>query len=209
MAETNDAYTLVSERQHPNELRYADYANKMKSLANQARKEYISTKSHPYSKKAAEMYKDEVAHLNEQLRIAKLKKPRTREAERIASMEVDRKIFNDPDLYYNKKELKKVRQQAIVKARAQVGISKYSIDVSPREWEAIQAGAISNSKLVRIFANTNDEELKKLATPKKKAGLSTAQVSRAKRLLKAGWPQSEVAENLGISVATLKNYVDF
>jgi hypothetical protein len=38
MAETDDARTLVSAARHPMELVYADYANSMKSLANQARK---------------------------------------------------------------------------------------------------------------------------------------------------------------------------
>ena len=46
MAETKDAITLSSGT--PQEEAYADYANKMKALANHARKEVINTKMIPY-----------------------------------------------------------------------------------------------------------------------------------------------------------------
>lgn len=52
MAETDNAMTLVSEYRHPMELIYADYANTMKSLANQARVEISKTGKIAYSKEA-------------------------------------------------------------------------------------------------------------------------------------------------------------
>lgn len=52
MAETKDAYSLVSEANTSMERAYADYANKMKSLANQARKEMVNTGKISYSASA-------------------------------------------------------------------------------------------------------------------------------------------------------------
>ena len=43
MAETDDAYTLVSKMRSPKELAYADYANFMKGLANKARLDMLNT----------------------------------------------------------------------------------------------------------------------------------------------------------------------
>ena len=43
--------------------------------------------------------------------------------------------------------------------------------------------------------------------PKAKAGLTTAQQSRAKALLAAGYPQSDVANALGVSVSTVQRAV--
>ena len=49
MAETKDAFTLVSEADTPVERAYATYANKMKALGNQARLEILATGKVPYS----------------------------------------------------------------------------------------------------------------------------------------------------------------
>lgn len=40
MAETEDAYTLVSAARHPMEIVYAEYANTMKDLARTSRLDY-------------------------------------------------------------------------------------------------------------------------------------------------------------------------
>ena len=52
MAETDDAYTLVSKYRHTMELVYADYANEMKNLGNKARIEMVNTGKIPYSSTA-------------------------------------------------------------------------------------------------------------------------------------------------------------
>lgn len=43
--------------------------------------------------------------------------------------------------------LKKVSQQALVRARNEVGAKRTPIKMTDREWEAIQAGAISENVL--------------------------------------------------------------
>lgn len=207
MAETDDAFELSSGT--PMENTYATHANKLKALANKARKEALNTEPIKYSPSAKKTYAKEVESLNKKLKIAQLNAPLERQAQMIANKIVSTKVKEDPDLKFDKDAYKKVENRALSTARATVGAKKEEIDITDKEWEAIQSGAVSNSKQIQIFANTNDEKLKKLATPKREIGLSSAQASRARRLLNAGWPQSEVAESLGISVSTLKKYVKF
>lgn len=207
MAEKEDAFELSSGT--PMETIYATHANKLKALANKARKEALVTEPIKYSPTAKKVYSEEVKSLNKKLNTAELNAPLERQAQAIANKIVSSKVAADPELKVDKDSYKKVKNRALSEARARVGAKKEPITIEPKEWEAIQAGAVSNNKLTRIFANTNDEELKKLATPKKKAGMSSSQISRAKRLLESGHTQAEVAEALGISTSTLKNYVKF
>ena len=207
MAEADDAFTLSSGT--PMETIYATHANKLKALANEARKEALATEPIKYSPSAKKTYAAEVASLNNKLNKALLNAPLERQAQAIANKTVSAKVQADPELKVDKDSYKKVKNRALASARAQVGAKKEPINIEPKEWEAIQAGAVSNNKLTQIFANTDDEKLKKLATPKKERGLSAAQTSRAKRLLAAGYTQSDVAASLGISTTTLKKYVKF
>ena len=207
MAEASDAFDLSSGT--PMETIYATHANKLKALANKARKEALATEPIKYSPTAKKTYAAEVDSLKKKLERAQLNAPLERQAQAIANKTVAMKVEADPDLKVDKDSYKKVKNRALADARAKVGAKKEPIDITDKEWEAIQAGAVSNNRLTQIFANTDDEKLKKLATPKKKAGLSAAQVSRAKRLLGVGYTQAEVAASLGISVTTLKNNVDF
>ena len=207
MAETDDAFSLSSGT--PMESIYATHANKLKTLANQARKEALATEPTKYSPSAKKAYAEEVASLNKKLAQAQLNAPLERQAQAIANKTVKAKVEADPELKIDKDSYKKVQNRALADARAKVGAKKEEITIEPKEWEAIQAGAVSNNKLTQIFANTNDEKLKQLATPKKKKGMSKSQISRAKRLLETGYTQAEVAASLGISTSTLKTYVDF
>ena len=82
------------------------------------------------------------------------------------------------------------------------------IDITPREWEAIQAGAISSTKLEQIIKYVDDVQLKQLATPRtSNANLSTAKVNRLKSMSSAGYTTAEIAETLGISPSTVTKYL--
>jgi hypothetical protein len=202
-----DVYKLSSGS--PIETIYAEHAIKLKELGNKARAEARATEPIKYSPAAKKTYAKEVESLNDKLKGAQLNAPLERQAQAIANKTVRVKMDADPELKMDKDSLKKVKNRALADARARVGAKKETIQITEKEWEAIQAGAVSNNKLIQIFANTKDDDLKKLATPKKQVGLSSAQESRAKRLLKAGYTQAQVAESLGVSVGTIKKYVDF
>ena len=107
-------------------------------------------------------------------------------------------------------KIKKLAQLEMNRARAQVGANKKNvqIDISPREWEAIQKNAISPSKLREILKNTDSDKVKKLASPKVPANtLPKTKQSLIKRMANSGYTLEDIAERLGISKSTVFKYV--
>lgn len=207
MYETDDAYTLVSDLKTPQEKAYADYANKMKALGNQARKEMLATGRLKYSPSAKIAYAKEVESLNAKLRIAKMNNPRERQAQCITASRVKAKKQANPDL--TAKDIKKINTQELVRARAMVGADGKGsrIVITPKEWEAIQAGAISDHILSEIITKSDKDTLRQLATPKQSNTLNTVQANRIKSLKTSGYTIEEIANNLGISTSTVSKYL--
>ena len=214
MMETDDAYTLLSDPRHPNpmEVVYADYANSMKALANRARLEMISTGKIEYDKNAKDIYKNEVKSLEDKLDNALLNKPKEREAIRLTNAEVGRKIKEAEDRgeKISKKDEKKLNQQALTKYRQEVGgVSRRerNIDITDKEWEAIQAGAISENKLKKILDNTDIDKLRERATPKTTVNLSSAKINQIKFMSNSNYTTKEIADKLGVSPSTVTKYL--
>jgi hypothetical protein len=206
MAETKDAYTLVSDANTPQERAYAHYANQMKSLANQARKEMLSTGKIEYSASAKATYASEVASLNSKLNIALKNAPRERQAQVIANATVKAKQQENPEM--SKGELKKAKQQALTNARTAVGAKRTPITVTDKEWEAIQAGAISENKLNQMINHMNIDELRQRATPRSTTTLSSAKIARISSMKSSGYSNAEIAKALGISSSTVTKYLN-
>ena len=208
MAETDDAMTLVSEAKHPMELIYANYANSMKSLANRARMEMVHTGKIDYNKTAKATYQAEVDSLNNKLNIALLNTTRERAAQRKANAEVQAKTAANPDMKPG--DIKKAGQQALTKYRNEVGSVKRSdraIKITDREWEAIQAGAVSENTLKKILNNADVDDLRQRATPRATSTLSNAKVNRIKAMSASNYSLSEIAKALGVSTSTVSNYL--
>ena len=205
MAETKDAFTLVSDADTPQERAYATYANEMKSLANRARKEMLGTGKIAYSASAKETYQEEVDHLMAQLNVALRNAPRERQAQVIANATVAAKKQENPDM--TKSEIKKASQQALTAARTTVGASRETISISDREWEAIQAGAISENRLTQIINNVDIDTLRQRATPRSTTVLSTAKVNKIASMSASGYSTAEIAEALGVSTSTVNKYL--
>lgn len=153
MYETEDAYSLSSGTAMENT--YADHANKLKALANSARKTSLTTKPIPYSPEAKAKYRQEVDSLNAKLNIALKNRPLERKAQLLANERVKLVRQNNPDM--DKDDIKKLKNQALTQARLQTGASKKArlVDITDREWEAIQSGAISTNKLSQIIQNSD------------------------------------------------------
>lgn len=182
---------------------YADYSNKMKALANEARKSYVSTGRLKKNTSAADTYREEVDSLEGKLDKAARNAPRERQAQAIANSVVKAKKESNPDM--DSKEIKKASQQALEAARAQVGASGRAnrIDITPKEWEAIQAGAISDAKLTQILRYADSAKVREYATPKTYNTLSSAKLSRAKAMKASGYTIQEIADALGVSRSTV------
>lgn len=203
MAETKDAHTLSSGT--PQEEAYADYANKMKTLANQARKEMLNTGKIAYSASAKTIYQKEVDSLSAKLNVALKNAPRERQAQVIANATVLAKKQANPDM--TKSEIKKANQQALTAARNSVGAKREPIKITDREWEAIQAGAISENKLRQIVNNVNIDDLRQRATPRATTALSTAKVNKISSMKASGYTVAEIAKALGVSTSTVSKYL--
>ena len=208
MAETNDPYTLISDANTPMERAYAEYASKMKALANKARKEMMTAGKINYSSAANQIYKKEVASLLSKLNLSRLNAPKEREAQRRANAEVLAKIRSNPNMKPG--DIKKLRQQALTKYRLRVGsISrrKRNIDITDNEWNAIQSGAVSESILKKILDNTDVDKLRQRATPKNTSTLSSAKINRIKSLSNSNYTVGEIAKILGVSPSTVSKYL--
>ena len=185
---------------------YADYANRMKALANQARLEYVATPTLARSASAAKTYAPEVARLTAALHDAQLNAPRERDAQRIANARVKAKIEdNNLDYKRDKDEISKIRRAAISDARIETGASgkKTRIAISDGEWEAIQAGAISDTTLKEILRYADPDRVRELSTPRTRTEVSDARKNRIKAMANSGHTNAEIADALGISPSSV------
>ena len=208
MAETDDAYKLVSIKKHPMELLYADYANNMKALANKARIEMVNTPNLERNSNSAKIYNKEVSSLMAKLNNAKKNSVKERAALRLANVEIQKKKAADPDMKPD--DLKKISQRAVTKYRSEVGSvsrKKRAIQITDTEWEAIQAGAVSNNVLKQILDNSDPDTLRQRAMPKATNTLTTAQVNRIKRLADSNFTLEQIAEKMGKSPSTISKYL--
>lgn len=204
LAETDNAHTLSSGTVI--EKVYADHSNRLKALANQARKASLGIKSKPYSASAKAAYIHDVESLNAKVNLALRNAPLERQAQVFANATVRLKIQADPDLKSrdNKAELKRMKAQALAAARMRTGAEKQKFDISDSEWAAIQAGAVFSHKLNQILTYADLDRVKALATPKTLPKMSASQIGRAKRLRDSGHTWAEIADALGVSVSTVQ-----
>jgi hypothetical protein len=203
LAETSDARTLSSGT--PIEKIYADHSNKLKNLANQARRESLRIQSTTYSPSARLAYDKEVASLNAKLNVALRNAPLERNAQVLANGVVSQKRRANPDM--EPSDLKRIKSQALNEARTRTGAKKTRIEITDSEWAAIQAGAISTNKLTQILNNADLEQVKRHATPKSSLLMTSAKKQRAASMLASGYTQAEVADALGVSLTTLKENI--
>lgn len=187
---------------------YADYANKMKDLANKARLEYKATPTLKRSASAAKAFEPEVNRLMAALKVAQLNAPLEREAQRIANARVKAKV--QANNITDKDEISKIRRAAISDARNSTGASgkRTRITISDGEWTAIQSGAISDTTLSEILRYAEPKTVRELATPRRTTQLSDARISRIKAMANSGHTNAEIAEALGISTSAVSKYLN-
>lgn len=202
---TKDVHSMSSGT--PIEEAYADYANKLKALSNRARKEILATPRLQRNPVSAKTYSKEVETLDAKLNLAALNAPRERKAQTMANSVIKAQTDANPDM--TKKEIRKLSQMAIEEARGVVGASgkETRINITDREWEAIQAGAISENKLSQILRYADKDQVRKLATPKETVKLPQAKINRIKNMEALGYTIAEIADAIGVSSSTVTNYM--
>ena len=206
MAETDDARLLISDADTPQERAYAEYANQRKDLANRARLEIINTGKISYSASAKATYKEEVDGMLADLNIALRNAPKETQAQIMANSKVNAMKKANPDM--TSKEIKKASQQALTEARIQMGAERVKVPLDEKRWEAIQAGAISESQLLKILNNADIDEVRQYATPRATSTLSPAKVSKIEAMQASGnYSIAEIAQAVGVSSSTVSNYL--
>ena len=198
-AETSDARTLSSGTLM--EEIYANHANKLKALAKKARAASIDIPNAKYNPSAKKTYAPEVSSLMHKLNVALKHAPYERQAQIMANQIVKTKKKANPNMDADK--IKKLKGRTLTETRRRFGGGKQLIDITDREWEAIQAGALSHNRQVQILNNANPDRLKQLATPRSNKGLTATKKAQARSMLNRGYTRAEVAEFLGISTSTL------
>ena len=181
---------------------YANFANRLHNLANEARKAALMSKPDKYSPSAKRTYAAEVDSLNKKLYLAELNRPLERKAQLLMGAKLKAYIKENPDI--DNDELKKLRGRLIKECRDAVGAKKVPVDITDREWEAIQAHAVSYNTLKKILNNTDMDHIKQLSMPRSQPIMSDAKISRARTMLNQGRTTAEVAEALDVSISTLQ-----
>ena len=188
---------------------YASFANYCKKLANEARLEALRTTVDPVNKSSAAIYANEVASLKAKLETAKRNAPRERMAVLRADYVVYQQKQNNPDLWRDEKELKKISSQALAQARDVFGAHKQEVmvQITPKEWEAINANAVGKQMLKDIFMNTDMDKVREYAIPKGDSELGVGKQMRIEAMRDAGQTLSDIAETMGVSESTISRYL--
>lgn len=178
---------------------YAGYVKGVQNIKNTAMKTSLGIKAPAYSKEAAKIYAPEIKSMNEKLNTALLNAPKERQAQILTN----KLYYSNLQKDMSKDQVKKLKARSLAKARVTVGAKKSQIELTEKEWEAIQAGAVSNQKLLQILDNANMDIVRNLASPRE-LKLSTAKLTRAQTLLGNGYTYAEVAHIMGVSPDTLR-----
>ena len=204
MRDTDDARTLISEYDTPEERAYADYANFMKDLANKARLQDLNTKDISYNKNENLKYKNEVDSIISKTQEARSNAPREREAQRIAYTTFAAKKQDNPNM--TKDEEKKEKDRALRDARNKVGASRLRPEITEKEYEAINSGAVSSNRINSFLFYADSDSLGSLVFPKNNKELSQYKQSKIKSLTQKGYTNAQIAKTMGVSVSTVRKY---
>lgn len=201
MEQTLDARLLISSDNTKQEQLYAEFANAMKELANKARLISYKTKDRPFNKSASITYSKEVESLKKKLLISEKMGPREKQAVVLATSRIEAKFAANDDL--TKEEKRKIRQREMTQARAEVGARRETIEITDKEWEAIQAGALHTTTLRSILAHTDTDTIKERAMPRNSREIPSSVLSKIKMMYNNDYTAAQIADALGISVSTV------
>ena len=207
MADTKDARTLISRHNSQVERVYAKYANQMKELALEARRELVKTPNLKYDPEARKHYAAEVDSLKSKLVNAKKNAPLERQALILANIAVKQYLYDNPQLKNDRGALKKLKGRTLNEKRNVTGALKQRVKFTDREWEAVQAGAVHDSFLKDLLKNADSKQVKQLSMPRTKKEISPARKARVQKMLGMGYNQGDVADLLDISISSVQEIV--
>ena len=205
MLTVDNAYDLVHDNNNAIEIAYAEYANALKGYTSKARIQALNTKETKRDPSAAAVYKEEATSLKRKLAKAQENQDVERWAQLMANQRVKARKEQDPSLAEDKSRMKKLRQQYLTKAREETGAKRVKIDITDKEWEAIQRGAVGHTTLTSILKYADPDRVKSLSMPRNTGGTTSSQKNMAKLMASNGFTQEQIASRLGVSSSTVNN----
>lgn len=88
-----------------------------------------------------------------------------------------------------------------------MGAKRQLVEISDSEWEAIQAGAVSESKLKTILDHADIDKIRERAMPRNSNELSDAKKNLIATMRESGYTTEEIAKRVGVSTSTVNKYV--
>lgn len=206
MEEASDARELISIGRTQQELAYAEYANKLKALANSARKESYFIELNKQDLEAKAKYKEERDSIEYKMNQAIANKPKERLAQILAGSRISAKLKEDPSMDTDHKN--KLRQRELFKARLEVGAARKNIELTDKEWEAIQSGGIAPTTMEKLVDLMDSNTLKQLAMPRDVSEINSYKATRMRSMANAGYTQAEIARYFGISASSVSKAIN-
>jgi len=211
MVNADDAYELVSDpaTAGAKERTYADFANNLKALANDARKYSINTKESTVDPQAKVIYKEEVESIKAKLQDSRMNAPRERQAQILANQIVNAQKKANPSITTDKDKMKKLKTNALKEARASVGSGKKNreIHLTAKEWEAVDNHAVNSTTLKALMMNMDSDTLRKHMVPTAPENSVPKSVQlQIKSMSSRGYTLAEISQFLDISKTTISKY---
>lgn len=200
-----DATSLLTPNSNDIDRLYADHANAMVEIGNKARLEALNTRSYTLNRQAQKLYENEIKSLDAKLAMAKSNKPKERQAQNLANYMYELQDRDNPSA--TKEEKTKWRRQYLEIARERFGVNGRDARVhfTEKEWEAIEAHAITASKLKDLLDSADSDNYHSFAMPKDNRYVSAAKKSRIRSLSSRDYSLEEIAKACGVSVSTVKD----
>lgn len=177
---------------------YVDYLSELKSLKNTSEKKIASIKTPKYDKEASKTYKVEVNSINEKIIKAKLNSPKERQAQIISN----KLYWSNVNESMEDDAKKKLKSTSLARARDIAGAKggESRIDLTRKEWEAIEHNALSVNKVKEVLNYGDLDQIRKFATPRAPK-LSSAKLQQAQAWIDSGkYTYAEVSERLGTTI---------
>lgn len=126
-------------------------------------------------------------------------------AQVLATSIIEAKKQSNPDM--SKSEIKKAKQQALTDARNRVGAKRQLVEITEKEWDAIQAGAISENKLKEILDHADIDAVRKFAMPHNTVELTDNDIRLISTMSNNGYTTAEIAQRLKVSTTAVSKYL--
>lgn len=187
---------------------YADFANKMKALANDCR---AMARTAPVYQKRQDMavkYDNECKIIRAKVADRKSKSPIERRAQILAEADLKMKIKADPSITVDREKYLKESIRSLNRMRAKLAIPDVDIHLSDKEWEAVFNGALDKSIFDYLMRHCDPIELSSHAFEKLDTVVSEERTNMIRQMDKLGYSRAQIGEHTGLSPKIIRDILE-